>query len=387
MTALRVLHSVACLDPETGGTAEVVPALVRALEQSGTSTVLVTRRPRAGERPPPLPPSVEFARRGRFAGARDFRRLMARQVLDGGVRLLHDHGIWLPSNHASARVARRLGVPRIVTAHGMLDPWAMRWHGARKRLAWRLYQRRDLAETAMLHATSFAEAAAMRSLGFEQPIIVIQNGVEAPSVPLSRQTRTPRVALFVSRIHPKKGLLNLVDAWAAVRPVDWELWIAGPDELGHEAEVRARAARAGIAANVRFLGPAYGAARTDAFGRAELFVLPTLSENFGLVIAEALASGLPVLTTTRAPWASLVREGCGWWVAPPPTGLAEGLRAATSAAPETLRAMGLAGHAFARRRFAWEEIGRRMRAAYDALPSGAACPDVYIGTDFPTEDA
>lgn len=385
MTSRRVVHSVACLDPETGGTAHVVPALVRALERAGEDVGLVTRRPRPGDPLPGLPSDVTFGRRGRWSGALDFGRALAREATGRGATLFHDHGIWLPSNHASARVARRLRRPRIVTPHGMLDRWALRWHGVRKRVAWRLYQRRDLEDAAMLHATSLSEARAFRDAGLSQPIAVVENGVVSPPAPPIRPATTPRVALFLSRLHPKKGLETLVDAWARVRPAGWQLWIAGPDEAGHEARVRAHVERAGISADVRFLGAVYGAERTAALGRAELFVLPTHAENFGLVVAEALAAALPVLTTTGAPWRALVDEGCGWWVDPSVAALAEGLGLATAAAPERLRAMGLLGHGLATRRFDWTAIGTRMRAVYDALLGDRSSPDVYPGA-IPADD-
>ncbi len=387
MTTPRVVHSVACLDAETGGTAVAVPALLRSLEAAATPVALVTRRLRTGEPMPALPRRVAFTPRGRWTGTGEFERSLEREARDLGATLLHDHGIWLPTNHASARTAKRLALPRVVTPHGMLDPWALRWHRGRKRVAWRFYQHRDLRGAAMFHATSMAEARAIRALGFGQPIATIPNGVDVPEAPPTRTPRSPRVALFLSRLHPKKGLPDLVEAWARVRPIDWELRVVGPDEGGHEAALRAQVERSGVGASVRFPGPLYGEARESAFAQADLFVLPTRSENFGLVVAEALARAIPVLTTTAAPWQSIVRERCGWWVVPTSEGLADGLRAATAASSAALEAMGLRGYEFVSREFAWSGIGRRMRAAYDALLSGGRCPDVYVQPELPTEDA
>jgi glycosyltransferase involved in cell wall biosynthesis len=113
----------------------------------------------------------------------------------------------------------------------------------------------------------------------------------------------------VSRVHPKKGLLNLVDAWAWVNPHGWKMVIAGPDQDGHAAEVMARARAAGIDQDFEMMGPVYGKEKNDHYAKADLFILPTYSENFGVVVVEALAQGCPVITTKGTPWQEL--ENCG----------------------------------------------------------------------------
>src|SRR6185369_15513882 len=115
------------------------------------------------------------------------------------------------------------------------------------------------------------------------------------------QGHRPARALFLSRIHPKKGLLNLIEAWARLRPKNWELCIAGPDETNHLAAVMRLLGSFGLERQVRFLGELWGDAKSQAFLDSDLFVLPSFSENFGLVIAEALAHGIPVITTQATP--------------------------------------------------------------------------------------
>ena len=162
---------------------------------------------------------------------------------------------------------------------------------------------------------------------------MIPNGVDVPSETADsrfRETGAPRRALFLSRVHPKKGLPLLLDAWAEVRPAGWELVVAGPDEGGHRAEMEAQAARLGIAGDVRFGTPWPTTAKWALYRSADLFVLPTHSENFGVVVAEALAAGVPALTTVGAPWRDAPRPGCGWWTAIGVRPLAEALRDAAS---------------------------------------------------------
>jgi glycosyltransferase involved in cell wall biosynthesis len=115
------------------------------------------------------------------------------------------------------------------------------------------------------------------------------------------------------------------------------------------------------------VGPVYGPAKQSAFFDADLFVLPSHSESFGMVVAEALAHGVPVLTTTGTPWSVLPERGCGWWVDATTDGITEGLRQATSQEPETLRGMGERGREFMAAEFAWEEVAKRFVCLYQTL--------------------
>ncbi len=293
----------------------------------------------------------------------------------GPLDVIHDNGLWLPHNHRIATLARRRGIPRVVSVRGMLEPWAIRHKRLKKAVAWRLYQRRDLTNAALLHATAESEASAVRSFALGVPIATIANGTPLPDVRPEAEPRPkllgPRLALFLSRLHPKKGLPTLIEAWARLRPHNWRLEIAGPDEAGHRAEVEALVARHGLAEVVAFLGPVEGEGKADAYRSADLFVLPTHSENFGMVVAEALSYGVPVLTTHGAPWRELEMEGCGWWVAPTVEGILAGLSAATAATSEVLIEMGRRGRALIAARYGWEPIAQRFLTTYAQMISGA----------------
>ena len=172
-----------------------------------------------------------------------------------------------------------------------------------------------------------------------------------------------RTALFLSRIHPVKGLLELVDAWGQVRPAGWRMVITGPDEGGHRAVVDARVLAQGLAADFAFIGAVDGAKKTALYRSADLFILPSFSENFGVVVAEALTHGLPVLTTQGTPWQDLPAHGCGWWVPADARSLADALRQATSLTDAERQAMGEQGQDYVRR-YDWQAIARQMLAVY-----------------------
>lgn len=293
----------------------------------------------------------------------------------GVADVLHDNGLWLAHNHRLAEIAAARGIPQVVSTRGMLEPWAMRHKRWKKRLAWWLYQQRDLKRARCHHTTSTAEANNVRSLGLGVPVRVIRNGVDVPEAGRNAGSVEDgkvgedgnKTALFLGRIYPVKGLPMLIEAWARVRPEGWLLQIAGPDEAGHRAEVAKEVSAAGLGKVISFVGPLEGQAKTRAFLDADLFVLPTHSESFGMVIAEALAHGLPALTTTGAPWPMLPERGCGWWVDPTVDGIAGGLRQATALDSATLHAMGAKGRALVAAEFGWERVAKEFVSLYEEL--------------------
>lgn len=283
--------------------------------------------------------------------------------------LIHDNGLWLPTNHAAARVARALQIPFIISPRGMLTPWAMQFHGFKKRLAWLLYQRRDLRAAQVLHATSYQEAKEFRALGLTQPIAVIPNGVSLPEQRRKVETRT---LLFLSRLHPKKGLLDLVAAWAAVsqQSAGWQVVIAGGDENGHLAVVKAEIKKHKLETCFKFIGEVADEKKWDVYRRADLFVLPTKSENFGIVIAEALACGVPVITTKGTPWEELNAHQCGWWVEIGARPLQVALSEALCLSAEERHQMGLRGRKLVEESYAWPAAAKKMTGVYQWMLGG-----------------
>ncbi|MGE3979782.1 MAG: glycosyltransferase [Nitrospira sp.] len=256
----------------------------------------------------------------------------------------------------------------------MLGTWARSFHRIRKKVAWMLYQRRDLQSAAAFHATSQQEACEIRSLGFTQPTLTIPNAIECPSQMPGRSHRGGHRMLFLSRIHPKKGLLTLINAWKqASVPHDWRLAIAGPDENGHQHEVWSRAKDLGIAEQIDFLGPVMGPAKWQLYVDSDVFVLPSYNENFGLVIAEAMAAGLPVITTTATPWDVLREKHLGWCVYPRVPDLVTALHAAISLSDSERAAMGAkAAHEVAPY-CSWQSVARQMAEYYHTLLEESPC--------------
>jgi glycosyltransferase involved in cell wall biosynthesis len=250
----------------------------------------------------------------------------------------------------------------------MLEPWALGHRRLKKKLAWWLYQRADLQRAAALHATADAEAAQFRRLGLRSPVTVIPNGIDVPNLQRSpRSEDGGRTALFLSRVHPKKGLPLLVEAWAKVCPAGWRMKVVGPDENHHAAAVKTLVQRAGIADAWEFTAEVSDSEKWAAYKEADLFILPSHSENFGMVVAEALAAGVPVITTTGCPWEGILHHGCGWWVEPTVDRLALALQEACAQEPDKLLRMGQRGRRWMESDFGWNKVAQRMTALYEAV--------------------
>jgi glycosyltransferase involved in cell wall biosynthesis len=380
---MNVVHTVSSLRADHGGPSRGGTALCSGLARHGAEVVVVARKRQPGEAAPVIPGDdrvdVRFAApdpgwRSFLPGPTNFGTTIA----DAAPSLVHDHGLWLPTNHASARTARRFGVPYVVSTRGMLTRWALQFNAGRKKLAWSLYQRRDLGSARLLHATAEDEVEDIRRAGLRQPIVLAPNGVELPD--RTRDTRPAdrtRKALFLSRIHPKKGLINLARAWAEVRPAGWELVLAGPDEDGHRAEVDRVLRDLGID-GVTWTGEVDDGAKWNLYFDADLFVLPTFSENFGIVVAEALAAGTPAITTTGAPWSVLEERGCGWWIDTGVEPLVAALGEAVALSDAQRDAMGRNGRAYVEESLSWDHIAAEMLAAYQWLLGNGERPDSIV---------
>ena len=359
---MKVLLAVASLRPDYGGPAFSVSGLAVALGELGVE-VGVWASDQSAETAGLISDSKNVvALSGSESDAvREF----------GQPTILHDNGIWMPHNHRLASLASEYGIPRVVSPRGMLEPWALNYKKWKKRLAWWLYQCDDLKRAQCIHVTAPSEAQNVLRFGFASPVVTIGNGVMFPRDdeifrPVDN-TRGIKTALYLGRIHPKKGLIMLIEAWSRVRPDNWQLQIVGPDERNHRKEVYAAVRENGLNKVVSVLPAVGGLEKQQLLCNADLFILPTYSENFGIVVPEALAHGLPVLTTSGAPWPMLPEKGCGWWVDATVNGLAEGLRRATALNPDVLRAMGLKGRDWVQREFGWRTIAIKFVEAYRAV--------------------
>ena len=359
---MKVLHVITTVSRDSGGPARSSQGLVAALCAVGVEARILT----LDGSEPWLPGAVKAELSDLSAG--ELRKW----------DLVHIHGLWRPPLHRVAEACRQAGVPYVLAPRGMLEPWSLRQKWLKKRIARFLYQDRDLKLAAALHATAESEAEQFRRLGFGNRIIVSPNGVNVPEGDFRTQPRrASRRALFVSRMHPKKGVLELVEAWASLRQSNdrtADQWtcelvytVNGDAERSYEQKVRARVRELGLEQNFVFTGALDDEKKWAAYARADLFALPTYSENFGIVVAEALWAGLPVIATKGTPWAELEERQCGWWIDIGVEPLAKALKTAMALTEEARREMGERGRSLVEEKYTWKAVGAEMKQAYLSL--------------------
>ena len=382
------LHVVSHLDPKFGGLSAVVPELARAVagtdgrrspvaaflsaeEQIGVVAGLdVTAWPTG---------RAAWMRHGGLR--RSFAELVRRSA---GV---HIHGLWEGSTAVAVAAARRAGRPYVLSAHGMLEPWALGNKRLKKQVYAALVERGNVSGASCLHALTEAEVEDYRRFGARQPIAVIPNGVTLPErtgpelfLAQHPSLKGKRIVLFLGRIHFKKGLDLLVGAWSRVTGAHPEarLVLAGPDFENTRATVERQVATLGVGASVCFTGMLRGAEKWSAMAAAEAFVLPSYSEGLSVSALEAMGMGLPVILTTQCHLSEAARAGAGWEIPSEVGALASVLQQMLRQPVAANRAMGAKGQQLVRDRFAWNVVGAEMRALYSWVEGGPEPADVRL---------
>lgn len=363
---MRALHVISSLSRGGGGPSRSAQGLVAGLNAAGIETWLMTLN--QGDEP-----WIEGVTR--FVNGGIFEEVVWRVTPD----IVHLHGLWNMGLHRCAVICRRWKIPYVIAPRGMLEPWSLQQKWLKKRIARFLYQDRDLKCAAALHATAESEAGQFRKLGFRNPVIVSPNGVNVPKSFEPRNTRNARKrVLFVSRMHPKKGVLELVEAWGRLVDSHESLVVSewccelvytvnGDFEREYEAKVKAKVKELGLEDLFIFTGALSDDEKWEAYARADLFVLPTYSENFGIVVAEALWAGVPVITTKGTPWKDLEGYKCGYWIDIGVRPLADALSRMVLLPDEERSDMGVRGHKLMEDRYSWDGIAKQLELDYEEL--------------------
>lgn len=293
----------------------------------------------------------------------------------GLIDILHNHSLWMMPNVYPCSVSRRYNIPLVVSPRGTLSEWAFSSGSMVKKVFWPLLQEPAIKATTFFHATAFSEYKDIRRMGFKQPVGIIPNGIDIPQHKRSNN-RDKRTILFLGRIHPIKGVDMLLEAWGIISPrfQEWQLRIAGPDNDGYLSRMKSLSAHLKLK-RIEFSGPLYGEAKLKAYRDAELFILPSHSENFGMSVAEALAAGTPVIVSKGAPWEGVERERAGWWIDMGLDPLVACLEIALCIPRETLHCMGIKGRNWMQRDFSWEDIAQKTNQAYQWILNGGKKPD------------
>jgi glycosyltransferase involved in cell wall biosynthesis len=287
--------------------------------------------------------------------------------------VVHIHAVFSHACIAAAGACRRRGVPFIVRPLGTLDPWSLQQKPVRKRVLWHVGVRRMLETAAAIHYTTASEKRLAETVLRLGRGVVIPLGVDERLFECSGPRGDPPYVLLLGRLHPKKGIESFVDVFLELAPdfPEWALVIAGDGERDYVAGLRARVATLDVHKRVTFTGWLRGEAKGTALRRAALLALPSQQENFGLVVAEALASGTPVLVSEHVNLADEIAVAHAGWVVPlDRTVLRDTLAKILRDGCERER-RGHAGHELALASFRWRSVAAQVSALYESLAEAA----------------
>src|SRR4030042_3622714 len=311
-----------------------------------------------------------YPRRG--PGFFPISRPMRKAVLESEPDILHTHGIWLYPSLVDLAAKRQMKTPYVVSPRGMLDSWALQNSAWKKKLAGWVFENRHLSHADCIHALCESEYQSIRAYGLKNPVCIIPNGVDLPS-PTDMEVTPPweprvdedkNVMLFLGRIHPKKGLANLVKAWSKVKPKEWILAIAGWDQGGHEKQLKELVSELGLTEDIIFLGPVFNDLKQACLRNASAFILPSFSEGLPMAVLEAWSCGLPVIMQKFCNIAQGFEASAAIEIQPAPDSIAEGMKEFIALSTSEQRQIGRNGLELIKDKFTWSKIASQMVDVY-----------------------
>lgn len=369
---MKILQTITDLNLSSGGAASATLNLFDELLRQGVDTTLLTLLPhhagdeftgkgREGIK------AFEYDGRTRFVYSRNLRRYLAG---NRGFDLYHANGIWTYPTHITAKTALSRRKPYIITVHGMLNENAMKFTSTGKRVFLFLFQRKELDKASCLHATSEHEAECIKRAGIRTPVAIIPNGIKKEKI-INIKKADDDICRFayIGRIDPVKNIESLLEAWykAGFADGDKELLITGGcNDAGYLKKLLNFTDRYRLG-NVRFTGQLSHEGTERIYGRIKYLVLPSKSENFGMVVPEALANGIPVIATKGTPWGELDSSRCGWWVENDTGAIARALTDACNTPETDYARMGENGIRLVMEKYTVETCAKKMKTLYEYI--------------------
>ncbi len=373
---MKITHCIASIDKNAGGPSTYMKDLIEGLNGSITQNLISFDSPNNINIDAEINILLSNAKKHLFSSEAINFNLKAVET-----DLFHGNGLWQIVVHAMADRAQKRNIPYIISTHGMLEPWSLKQSKFKKKIALKLFQYNDLEKANCLHATAKQEARGIREFGLRNPIAVIPNGINTIEY-FCKTKNPPKKILFLSRIVKNKGLTELIEACSEIPTnliKDWQIEIVGNGDCEYIHYLNNLIIEKGLVKNITIKPALYNSDKIAAYQEASIFVLPTYSENFGIVIAEALACGTPVITTKGTPWEDLELYNCGWWINNTVDILKDTLTRAMNMNEAQLQEMGLNGRKLIEEKYSIESVAKKFILLYEWVLKGGEKPDfVYL---------
>lgn len=387
---MKVLTFITSISMNAGGPSRSVPMLVKGLAEEGMDITLMTFQTEDMNTHALDGTTAKLKILGVSSSFKDIEDYIISEKFD----LIQMQSMWAPAYHKVAKIARSHNIPYIITPRGMLEPWSLSQSKWKKKLALWLYQMNDLKKAACIFTTAEMEAQHVRDLGVNVPVSVIPNGIETAGYACRTSMEgVKKQILFLSRVHVKKGIEILIDAFKKVREEEletlevrsWSVVIVGNGEPEYIESLKKKVENLGMQDCVEILPPVFGDAKTELYQESSIFCLPSYSENFGMVIAEAMSCGVPAITTNGTPW-QLLNGDCstmgasldllgenkrtGWCIDLSVDNLSNALKEAMSMSAEDLYEMGQRGSKLVNENFNYRSVAKKTKTLYEWIING-----------------
>lgn len=376
---MRILHTIPGLSLNSGGPSTCTYHLLTGLNKMGVRADVLALSPQKPEEQIGTDDFIKFVPCDAFSPllySPNFKRyLKEHQNYD----IYHANAIWSLPSHYTRLIAKEQNKPFVLATHGMLYPQALRISSWKKKLALPLFQRKDLEMTDCLQATCEAELVHIRQFGLKNPVAIVPNCLYMPILPTVRQKENSlRRFAFVGRIHRIKNIDTLIQAWAQLgsKTKEAELLIIGDGDAACKKELEQLAEKC-ASGNIRFTGFLHGKELQQITSSLDFQVLPSQSENFGMVVPEALIQGIPVIASKGTPWKELEIHRCGWWIDCNVNTLAETLEQALNLSEASRQAMGERGRQLVIDNFLVDKVAQKMNQLYEWLLGGEQADFVH----------
>lgn len=363
---MKIIHYIPSIDRIAGGTSTYMQVLGKELGKLAEVHIIT----HASENPLPISNceihnvSVYNPINGRFKN--EVSKLLDVIKPD----LVHVNCCWMPACAFVQQMAQKRNIKVVLTPHGMLEPWIIKRHyWTRKLPALLLYQKAAIQNADCLQATAESEKQNLLKLGYNSNIKIVKLGIDAESIAMKTSRKKSKQLLFLSRVHVKKGINYLIEAADILRDdlQGYKILVAGEGDADYVASLKQQIMDKGLQDIIQLIGGVYGNKKWELFQTSDFFVLPTHSENFGLAIAESLASGTPVITTVGTPWNDLNSSNAGTWIEIGTQPLVETLRRFLSLSDGELETMGKNGRKLIETKYSAKVMAEEMMKVYDSL--------------------
>jgi glycosyltransferase involved in cell wall biosynthesis len=383
---MKIYNIIENLDDTYGGPAKSVPYLCKYLNDLNIETEILSVAFHNSEKNSVVQKygldwkSFKFNFSKKFRYSKDLKNYLENELkAQKDKTILHIQSPWNYIPFISHKMAKKYSIPLVVSIRGSLYKWSLSQSRLQKKVAWSLFQKRVLQNANIIHVTEKGELEAVRDLGIKTPIAIIPNGINLDEFSSLKDKAEAKKSLgldmnknyilFMSRLHPKKGLEYLVKAWTelADKFKNWDLLIVGPDyDKDYTNKIFNSIKEKKLYYRVHIMGMLEGQKRLDTFASSSLFVLPSHTENFGIVIAEAMASKLPVITTKGTPWQEINKYNAGWWVELNQTNIYNSLLEALNLNKDDLAKKGKNGYELIKK-YHWKYQAQKMKKLYEYI--------------------